>query len=111
MSEGAAERLDALERELLARADRAHRDLEEIRRARTATTADDEHDPEGSTLSDDWSRTAGLRDAARAGLAEVAAARLRLADGTYGTCTRCGGPVGEGRLAVRPAAARCVSCA
>lgn len=44
-------------------------------------------------------------------IAEIDAAIGRLGDGTYGTCVRCGQPVGEDRLAARPAAASCVRCA
>ena len=38
------------------------------------------------------------------------AARRRLADGSYGVCTDCGGEVGVERLRVEPAAARCIDC-
>jgi DnaK suppressor protein len=34
-----------------------------------------------------------------------------VADGSYGTCERCGLPIGAERLAARPAAATCVRCA
>ena len=39
------------------------------------------------------------------------AALLRLEDGTYGICERCGEEISEGRLAVIPEATRCVNCA
>ncbi|GIG29879.1 TraR/DksA family transcriptional regulator [Cellulomonas marina] len=103
--------LDAREQELRTRAEQAGAELDEVRHARTATTADDEHDPEGSTLSQDWSRAVGLREAALAGLREVEEARRRVDTGTWGRCVRCGGPVGAGRLRARPTAALCVTCA
>lgn len=85
--------------------------LAALRDARGTEQGDDEHDPEGSTLAQDWSRLVGLRAAAAAELAEVVAAQARLADGRYGVCERCRGPVGDDRLAARPAARRCVRCA
>lgn len=35
----------------------------------------------------------------------------RLETGTYGICERCGQPVGDERLAARPAAVTCIRCA
>jgi DnaK suppressor protein len=43
-------------------------------------------------------------------LAEVRAALVRLDDGTYATCIDCGQPIDLDRLAVMPAAARCMVC-
>ncbi|MCG2801177.1 MAG: TraR/DksA C4-type zinc finger protein [Cellulomonas sp.] len=86
-------------------------DLAVVRDARGPEQADDEHDPEGATLADDLARLVGLRRAAADELAAVEAAQVRLGAGTYGVCERCGGPIGADRLAVRPAAARCVRCA
>jgi RNA polymerase-binding transcription factor DksA len=43
--------------------------------------------------------------------AEVARAREKVADGTYGVCDVCGGPVGDERLEALPWAVRCVRCA
>jgi DnaK suppressor protein len=34
----------------------------------------------------------------------------RLADGTYGTCVGCGGPIAKERLKLIPAAERCTGC-
>jgi RNA polymerase-binding protein DksA len=39
------------------------------------------------------------------------AALMRLEDGTYGLCEKCGEEISEGRLAVIPEATRCVNCA
>lgn len=86
-------------------------DLDEVARARSAATADDEHDPEGGTLADEWSRIAGLDRAARDELRQIDAAVERMRIGTYGVCESCGEPIPRARLEVRPAAARCVSCA
>jgi DnaK suppressor protein len=43
--------------------------------------------------------------------ADVARAREKVAEGTYGICDVCGEPVGEERLEALPWAVRCVSCA
>lgn len=108
-----AELLRALER---ARAEAAARVAEfeatvaSIVRSRGDDT-DDEHDPDGTTLS--WERAlhAGTVDAARAHLAEIDAAIARLRDGWDGTCEVCGEPIPQDRLMARPSASRCVTCA
>ncbi|MCW2583699.1 MAG: hypothetical protein JWQ53_2489 [Klenkia sp.] len=41
-------------------------------------------------------------------LAELDAAVARVAAGTYGRCEVCGLPIGEARLAARPAARTCI---
>jgi RNA polymerase-binding transcription factor DksA len=43
--------------------------------------------------------------------ADVARAREKVSEGTYGVCDVCGGPVGADRLAALPWAVRCVACA
>ncbi|WP_404434637.1 TraR/DksA C4-type zinc finger protein [Microbacterium lacus] len=83
----------------------------ELRRDRGAETADDEHDPEGVTLSMEWERIEGLRLAAERDLAEVDEALTRLGSDDYGRCEGCGRPIPMERLRVRPAAKRCVPCA
>lgn len=72
---------------------------------------DDEHDPEGTTLSAGWSMLEGTRRAEQAELEEVDAALTRLAEGSYGICDRCANPIPAERLAVRPTARLCVPCA
>lgn len=43
-------------------------------------------------------------------LAGIAAARARVANGTYGECIDCGEPIAPARLAVNPTARRCAEC-
>jgi RNA polymerase-binding transcription factor DksA len=43
-------------------------------------------------------------------LAEIAALRERLANGTYGECIECGEPIPTARLKVNPTARRCAEC-
>ncbi|MTD16920.1 molecular chaperone DnaK [Nakamurella sp. YIM 132087] len=72
---------------------------------------DDEHDPDGSPLSAEWSRLESLRQAAAARLAGLDDAIRRDGAGTYGVCERCGRVIPPGRLEVQPTATRCVDCA
>jgi RNA polymerase-binding protein DksA len=101
------ERRDAAERTLA-------RNVEEGRDLLTARgdgTADDEHDPEGSTLSGEWAMLQALRTDAERELAEIDAALQRLAGGDYGRCARCGRDIPVARLLARPVATLCVACA
>ncbi|MCJ1695595.1 TraR/DksA C4-type zinc finger protein [Rathayibacter caricis] len=108
-------RLDALlaERQAEARSEAVRLDeaLAELLLARGDGTADDEHDPEGTPLSAEWSRMAGVRDALTRSERELADARRRVGQGAYGDCLRCGRPIGAERLAARPTAELCIDCA
>ena len=48
---------------------------------------------------------------AEAGMRQVGLARLRLADGSYGYCVRCGESIEARRLEALPAAEHCLRCA
>ncbi|AZZ56230.1 TraR/DksA family transcriptional regulator [Rathayibacter iranicus] len=85
--------------------------LAELLRDRADGTADDEHDPEGTPLSAEWSRIAGRRTALAASASELEAARKRLVFGDYGDCAQCGRSIGAARLAARPTAELCIDCA
>ncbi|SFS03699.1 transcriptional regulator, TraR/DksA family [Microbacterium sp. cf046] len=85
--------------------------LDAIRDARSGANDDDEHDPEGATLSTEWSRAEGQRTDAVRTLGELDAALSRLAAGTYGTCASCGDAIPLERLRLLPAATLCVPCA
>lgn len=76
-----------------------------------AAGTDDEHDPEGATVAFERQHVAALAAQAREHLAATEAALRRLDEGSYGFCARCGRPIAAERLAARPAAATCVSCA
>lgn len=52
-----------------------------------------------------------LDDRRRREIEEIDRALRRIAEGTYGTCERCGKAVSEERLTVLPATPRCRACA
>jgi DnaK suppressor protein len=111
MPDDARTALDALRAVAAARLDVAKASLDALVHDREGSNDDDEHDPEGVTLSSEWSRLAGLADAAAAELRQVDEASARLDAGTYGVCARCGERIPQARLEVRPFAEHCVRCA
>lgn len=79
--------------------------------ARDGATSDDEHDPEGVTLAEEWSRLEGMRDELERELDQIGSAGERLEAGDYGVCAVCGTEIPVERLEVRPFTDRCVACA
>lgn len=86
-------------------------DIADVVAAASDVATDDEHDPEGATIAYERARTAALVKQADEHLADIAAARERLAAGTYGSCELCGEPIGAERLAARPVVRTCIACA
>jgi RNA polymerase-binding transcription factor DksA len=86
------------------------RDFTGIVDASADSNADDEHDPEGSTIAFERSQVGALIEQAERRLAEIDAARARIDAGTYGRCEVCGEPIPDGRLEARPVARTCVGC-
>jgi DnaK suppressor protein len=58
----------------------------------------------------DQQRDLALRERAENQLTQVEAALERIERGTFGTCRRCGNPIGEERLEALPWAALCIDC-
>ena len=108
---GAREVLLAERERTLQRMAALERDFAGIAVAAAGAGADDEHDPEGATLAFERQHAAALLEQARGQLAAIDAALDALDAGRYGRCARCGQPIGEARLAARPAALTCVRCA
>ena len=96
----AAGRLAALRRDFTGMVD-ASRD----------SNADDEHDPEGSTIAFERQQVDTLVRQTELHLTEIDAALARLAAEEYGVCERCARPIPPARLAARPTARTCVTCA
>ena len=106
---------DALRDRLLQVAERARRDLASLTgdfnaivAASAQSNADDEHDPEGSTIAFERAQVSSLTDLARAAESELAQALTRWEAGTYGYCEICSAPIGYERLLARPATTRCI---
>jgi RNA polymerase-binding transcription factor DksA len=53
----------------------------------------------------------GMGQSGRAEIDRIRAALGRVADGSYGTCVRCGEPISEERLDILPATPFCRNCA
>lgn len=86
-------------------------DLHALFTASRDSNADDEHDPEGATIGFERAQLTALLAAARERVAEVDDALRRVDTGGYGVCERCGRPIAAERLAARPFARFCVTCA
>ena len=109
--DGAAERLERERRETTRRLASLTDDFQHVVAASRDSNADDEHDPEGSTIAFERSQLGALTEQARRHLAEIDAASIRLANGTYGICESCGGLISDARLLARPVARTCIVCA
>jgi DnaK suppressor protein len=108
--ETARELLDAERRRTQQRLAQLRDDHRGFVEASRDTNADDEHDPEGTTIAFERSQVGALVRQAETHLAEVDAARERVELGTYGVCERCGRPVSPERLEAKPTARTCVTC-
>ena len=65
---------------------------------------------EGTSLAVERLSQIAVHDRLHATLAEVVRAEEKLADGTYGSCDRCGQAVGDDRLDAMPWATLCIGC-
>jgi DnaK suppressor protein len=106
-----AERLTAERAGVLRRLGALEREFGSVVESAGAAGGDDEHDPEGATVAFERQHLAALVGQAREHLAQIEAATRRLADGRYGVCERCGQPIAAARLAARPTASTCITCA
>ena len=87
------------------------RGFQEIVDASAGSNADDEHDPEGSTIAFERSQLNALIHQAERHLDDIEDARKSVASGRYGLCERCGRPISAARLDARPVARTCIACA
>lgn len=94
--------------------------LEEMLAELTARLAHIETDLDEPADADSGERAVQQEDdAALEGQAELVAREIasvtraleRIAEGTYGECTKCGAEIAPGRLEARPEAALCIDCA
>ena len=105
------EALDAERAETLDRITALRREFDGIVESTALVATDDEHDPEGATIAFERAQLAALLEAAEDNMASLDEALARLREGRYGTCQACGRPIGPARLAARPAARTCITCA
>jgi DnaK suppressor protein len=75
------------------------------------SNADDEHDPEGSTIAYERAQVAALIAGAQSNLDDLDHAMARLAAGRYSVCEGCGEQISAERLAALPAVRTCFACA
>lgn len=61
-------------------------------------------------LADDEA-LAGVDEVLRKEIADIRAALMRIGNGTYGACAKCGGEIGASRLKALPTASLCMGCA
>ena len=85
--------------------------IREVTLAAKDIPADDEHDPEGTTVSVERANEVAMLAAAENSMIELVEARERLDDGAYGICENCGNPIPAARLEIRPETRFCVNCA
>jgi DnaK suppressor protein len=86
-------------------------DYDAVVAASLDTNADDEHDPEGTTIAFERSQIGSLVRQVRHHLTEIDAALERFEAGSYGVCEVCGAAIGDARLDALPAARTCIRCA
>jgi RNA polymerase-binding protein DksA len=94
--------LQAKKQELIARLDRI---TANVQRGFNADSKEMAKELEDAEVVD------ALGNEARAEIAKISAAILRLDDGRYGTCSECGDPIEEKRIEVYPYADECIECA
>ena len=93
---------------LVVRLERLSEDMSALVASSLDSNADDEHDPEGQTIAYERSQLAAVTRQLASHLADVEAALVRVADGTYGVCASCHSAIPAERLAARPTALTCV---
>ncbi len=84
---------------------------------RTGVIEDDLRHPLDDDLADqaidlaDDEALEGVDDVLRAEIQQIRLALMRIENGTYGTCAKCGKEISRARLEARPIATRCLECA
>ncbi|MFI5428436.1 hypothetical protein ACHMWU_18920 [Aeromicrobium sp. UC242_57] len=94
-------RLEQQRRETAERLSKLTGTFDDIVSASRDSNADDEHDPEGTTIAFERSQVSALITQTRDLLTEIDAALARVDAGTYGFCQRCHLPISPERLQAR----------
>ena len=66
---------------------------------------------EQATELEDQDALEGIENAALDEIKQIQQALARVADGSYGTCVKCGGEIEPDRLEALPTATDCIACA
>lgn len=106
-----AQRIDARRHEVVQQLTLVDAQLTELRSMREGQNDDDEHDPDGVSLSSEWSWLEGLKQTQLDALAAIDEAAARFARGEDAICSICGRPIAPERLEARPDATTCITCA
>ena len=100
---------ESLRADLEARLSELHDRLQSIKKDVTQTHSGDSADQAQERENDEVVDAIG--NETKLSIREIQLALVRIEDGTYGLCDRCGEAIGEARLGALPEATRCVDCA
>ena len=103
--ESVRQKLEQQKQELLARAAKVRADI-----TRSSGPLDKDFAEQVVQMEND-AVLAGIGEATAAELAQINRALAQMDAGSYGTCSRCGQPIGERRLQALPYSDRCIACA
>lgn len=79
--------------------------------SRRGSSNDEIDDPEGSNTAFEGAQTRAMLDQTLRHAQEISIALTRIDEGSYGTCSSCGGAIAKGRLEARPSTEHCIACA
>jgi DnaK suppressor protein len=103
--------LTAERQEIVDRIAAVSREFDGIVESSAGVATDDEHDPEGATIAFERAQLEALLDQSRRHLSELDRSLRQLEEGAYGRCEVCGEAIAPERLAARPTASTCITCA
>jgi RNA polymerase-binding protein DksA len=108
---------EALKQRLLDERERLSREIAELDADLSESLEDsseespyDQHMAETAGVTLDREVDLTLQENARAALAQIERALMKLENGSYGRCNKCGKPIGAARLEIMPFATLCVDC-
>lgn len=107
----ARSRLTAEQVAAAARVAALERDVADILESAKGGATDDEHDAEGATVAFERAQAMAMLEEARLQRTKLDHAVALLDEGRYGRCEACGQDIPSERLAARPSATLCISCA
>ena len=87
------------------------RDIATIVESAKGGATDDEHDAEGATIAFERAQAMALLEETRTQVEALDTALARVDAGSYGVCESCGQDIAPERLAARPSATLCITCA